>query len=398
MKKNTDEEKLLAEIKKIKKDKNKQVKKDLTKFKSESNKINHKMKTYRESLANSKDNVVLPQINLLTEEAFAGLNEKDRKKYLNKVQKVRLSNFRKTTKSNKIYEKLPLEVRRMTESAKAAGKFVDKRMIKIKATNKVIEDTLKGKPTALKKLVRNTRGLDNKLKEIASHESEFGLLNDLTATYAGATKLKRGIDTISNLNLSNSLSQATHLLKSKNLINDKKYNLINKALSVGNKSILENVSDLLIKTVETVVPESRIALETLSAATKVLTKAIDKKEEDDDDELKPDNDNQNQKDEDDDQPEVSSWGEVLNEISNRLYEANNIERNEKIWVRFLSLLDGIVADDDKEAFASYLSKFVGDVIPSGYDWASETNNERISDTLEDVKKRIINRYYEYIKL
>lgn len=378
-------------------------------FKSESAKINKKYADFHKKVDLSSNNVVLPSLNVLDEAEFQGLKIKDKQKYIKKLNQLRVSDFNKTTKSNAVFERVPENLKKVIKEAKAQGRNISDGMAKTKALTRTVREYTDKMPVDQAKLIKATKGLGNKLKEISVRNSKFGELFELTDELQAGTNIVKGVQQLGNSGPKGLIQKANKLMFDNELISKNSYNVISKTLNIpgmSKEALLKDITEYLTDALAVAIPEAAPLIKAVGKATEFLEKAkelSDSNNDNEDIEAAPDeNDQPVEKDKverigDFWPSSLYNWQDLLDAINFGLYQ-NNV-RNNKTWQRFVDTLESKIRGDDvREQFAKYMGPFIPDLLPSVYEYGSDNNNLRLSDSLNDVLGRLVNRYHEWLNI
>lgn len=380
-------------------------------FKSASAKINKKYADFHKKTDLNNNQVVLPSLNVLDETEFQGLRVKDKQKYIKKLNQLRVSDFSKTTKSNAVFERVPENLKKVMKEAKEQGRNISEGMAKTKALTRTVREYTDKMPVDQAKLIKATKGLTNKLKEISARESKFGELFELTDQLQAGTNIIKGAQQLGNAGPKGLLQKANKLMFDNELISKNSYNVISKTLNIpgmSKESLLKDITEYLTDALAVAVPEAAPLIKVVGKATEFLEKAKELSDSNNDDEEIETAPNEN------DQPvekeklnedniddyvydSIDSWQDLLDAINFGLYQDN--VRNNKTWQRFVDILEGKIRGFNvRNKFAKYMEPFIPDLLPSVYEYGSDNNNLRLSDSLDDVLVKLVNRYHEWLNI
>lgn len=380
-------------------------------FKSESAKINKKYADFHKKVDLSSNSVVLPSLNVLDEAEFQGLKVKDKQKYIKKLNQLRVSDFNKTTKSNVVFERVPENLKKVIKEAKEQGRNISDGMAKTKALTRTVREYTDKMPVDQAKLIKATKGLGNKLKEISVRNSKFGELFELTDELQAGTNIIKGVQQLGNAGPKGLIQKANKLMFDNELISKNSYNVISKTLNIpgmSKEALLKDITEYLTDALAVAIPEAAPLIKAVGKATEFLEKAkeiSDSNNDDEDIETAPDENEQPveksklNSDNIDDYiyDSIGSWQDLLDAINFGLYQDN--VRNNKTWQRFVDTLEGkIRGSDERDRFAKYMEPFIPDLLPSVYEYGSDNNNLRLSDSLNDVLVKLVNRYHEWLNI
>lgn len=385
-------------------------------FKSETNKINKKYADFHKKTDLKGGDVVLPSLNVLDETEFQGLKLKDKQKYIKTLNKLRLSDFNKTTKSNAVFEKLPENLKKVIKESKEQGRHLSDGIIKTKALTRTVKEYTDKMPVDQSKLIKATRGLTNKLKEISVMNSEFGGFLEMTEELRAGSNIIKGAQQVAGSGPKGLLEEANKLLFNNELISESSYNVISKTLNIpgmSKESLLHDITEYLTDALAVAVPEAAPAIKAVGKATEILekVKAISDDNNDSED-VKKSNDENAEAVEESKLNEsnideyvmgsVGSWRDLLDAIHfglSNISMPEDVEIKAKTWQRFVDILESKIREGvSRDKFASYMSPYIPDLIPSAYEYGSDNNNLRLSDSLDDVLVKLVNRYHEWLNI
>lgn len=383
-----------------------------TQFKRETSKINTKFTKFHKQADLNSNNVVLPSLNILDSEEFQGLRTKDKKNYLKKLNQLRTSDFNKTTKSNVVFEKVPENLKKVISESKKQGKNLSEGIAKTKALTRTVREYTNKMPVDQAKLIKATKGLTNKIKEISVRESKFGEFLDLSDELRSKTNILKGVQQLQNSGPKDLLLKANKLMFDNELISKNSFNVISKTLNIpgmSKESLIKDITNYLADALSVVVPEAAPLIKVVAKATELLETAKEVSDRNnDDDDIKEENnvedssvDNEKLNQENIDgflNSDVHSWQDMLDAINFNLYVSDEKERNDKTWRRFINTLEGKISENNRNSFAVYIGPYIPVITPSVYEYGSDNNNLRLSDSMDDVLKRLVNRYYEWLNI
>lgn len=380
-------------------------------FKSETSKINKKYADFHKKADLQNSHSVLPSLNVLDEAEFQGLKLKDKQAYIKKLNKLRVSDFNKTTKSNAVFEKLPENLKKVVKEAESQGRNLSDGIIKTKALTRTVREYTDKMPLDQAKLIKATKGLTNKLKEISVRNSDFGQFLEFTDQLRSTSNLVKGAQQVAGSGPKGMLKEASKLMFDNELISKNSYNVISKTLNIpgmSKETLIKDITEYLTDALAVAVPEAAPVIKAVGKATEILEKAkILSDSNNDDEDVKTATDVNSQPVEESKLNEsnidayvrgnVGSWQELLDAINFGLYQDN--VRNNKTWQRFVDILESKIRDfDDRNKFAEYVSPYIPDLIPASYEYGSDNNNLRLSDSLDDVLTKLVNRYHEWLNI
>ena len=297
------------------------------------------------------------------------------------------------------------------KEAKEQGRNISEGMAKTKALTRTVREYTDKMPVDQAKLIKATKGLTNKLKEISARESKFGELFELTDQLQAGTNIVKGAQQLGNAGPKGLLQKANQLMFDNELISKNSYNVISKTLNIpgmSKESLLKDITEYLTDALAVAVPEAAPLIKAVGKATEFLEKAKELSDSNNDDEEIETAPNEN------DQPvekeklnedniddyvydSIDSWQDLLDAINFGLYQDN--VRNNKTWQRFVDVLEGKIRGFNvRNQFAKYMEPFIPDLLPSVYEYGSDNNNLRLSDSLNDVLVKLVNRYHEWLNI